>query len=167
VRQLLSRAEVARSLLTLRAGQTSTRTSAAHQGATLDFHDLQSAKSFAAMKAYGRSKLCNILFARELARRLHGTGVTANCLHPGFVATRFGDRSGGLISRLVWLAKFFAMSPAKGAETIIYRASSPDVAETTGQYFYKYPCLLRHRRGPKTTGPLYCSGSAALAGMKE
>jgi NAD(P)-dependent dehydrogenase (short-subunit alcohol dehydrogenase family) len=63
--------------------------SAAHQGATLDFDDLQSAKSFRATKAYGRSKLCNILFTRELARRLHGTGVTANCLHPGFVATRF------------------------------------------------------------------------------
>ena len=56
--------------------------SAAHQGATLDFNDLQSAKSFEARKAYGRSKLCNILFTRELARRLHGTGVTANCLHP-------------------------------------------------------------------------------------
>ena len=53
------------------------------------------------MKAYGRSKLCNILFTRELARRLHGTGVTANCPHPGFVATRFGDQSGGVISRFV------------------------------------------------------------------
>jgi NAD(P)-dependent dehydrogenase (short-subunit alcohol dehydrogenase family) len=115
--------------------------SAAHQGATLDFDDLQSAKSFGAMKAYGRSKLCNILFTRELARRLHGTGVTANCLHPGFVATRFGDQSGALMSRLVWLAKFFAISPAKGAETIVYLASSPDVAKTTGQYFYDFNAL--------------------------
>src|SRR5205807_5656651 len=87
--------------------------SAAHQGATLDFDDLQLAKSFGAIKAYGRSKLCNILFTRELARRLRGTGVTANCLHPGFVATRFGDQSGGSISHLFWLAKFFAISPAK------------------------------------------------------
>ena len=102
--------------------------SGAHQGATLDFVDLQSAKSFGARKAYGQSKLCNILFTRELARRLQGTGVSANCLHPGFVATRFGDQSGGLISRLVWLAKFFAISPAEGAETIIYLASSPNVA---------------------------------------
>jgi NAD(P)-dependent dehydrogenase (short-subunit alcohol dehydrogenase family) len=84
--------------------------STAHQGATLDFDDLQSAKGFGAMKAYGRSKLCNILFTRELARRLHGTGVTANCLHPGFVATRFGDQSGGVISRFVGLAKLFAIS---------------------------------------------------------
>lgn len=65
--------------------------SASHQGADLDFDDLQSTQSFGAVKAYGRSKLCNILFTRELARRLRGTGVTANCLHPGFVATRFGD----------------------------------------------------------------------------
>jgi NAD(P)-dependent dehydrogenase (short-subunit alcohol dehydrogenase family) len=111
--------------------------SAAHLRATPDFDDLQSAKSFGAVKAYGRSKLCNILFTRELARRLHGTGVTANCLHPGFVATRFGDQSGGLVSPLVWLAKFFAISPDKGAETIVHLASSPAVADTTGQYFYK------------------------------
>src|SRR5674476_1311066 len=94
--------------------------SAAHQGATLDFDDLQSAKSFGARKAYGRSKLCNILFTRELARRLHGTGVTANCLHPGFVATRFDDQSGGLISRFVWLAQFFRASDMrKGARARI------------------------------------------------
>jgi retinol dehydrogenase 12 len=111
--------------------------SAAHQRATLDFDDLQSAKRFGAMKAYGRSKLCNILFTRELARRLDGIPVTANCLHPGFVATRFGDQSGGVISSVVGLAKFFAISPAKGAQTIIYLASSPEVANTTGHYFYE------------------------------
>jgi retinol dehydrogenase 12 len=89
------------------------------------------------MTAYGRSKLCNILFTRQLAWSLQGTDVTANCLHPGFVATRFADESGGLISRLAWLAKFFAISPAEGAQTIIYLASSPEVANVTGQYFYK------------------------------
>ena len=111
--------------------------SAAHYGARLDLDDLQSAKSFDARKAYGRSKLCNILFTRELARRLHNTGVTANCLHPGFVATRFGDQSGGLLSPLVWLAKTFAISPAEGAKTIVYLACAPEVAQTSGQYFYK------------------------------
>jgi NAD(P)-dependent dehydrogenase (short-subunit alcohol dehydrogenase family) len=111
--------------------------SAAHQRATLDFDDLQSTKNFRAMTAYGRSKLCNILFTRQLARSLQGTDVTANCLHPGFVATRFADESGGLISRFAWLAKFFAISPAEGAQTIIYLASSPEVANVTGQYFYK------------------------------
>jgi len=95
--------------------------SAAHHGTILDFDDLQSEKGFSATKAYNRSKLCNILFTRELASRLHGTGVTANCLHPGFVATRFGDQSGGLISHFVWVAKFFAISPEEGAKTI-YRS---------------------------------------------
>jgi NAD(P)-dependent dehydrogenase (short-subunit alcohol dehydrogenase family) len=142
--------------------------SAAHLGANLDFDDLQSAKSYIAMKTYGRSKLCNILFTRELARRLRGSGVTTNCLHPGFVATRFGDQSGGLISRFVWLAKFFAMSPTKGARTIVYLASSPEVAEATGQYFYR--CL------PTTPSSLAQDDvaalelwhrSAALAGMSE
>jgi NAD(P)-dependent dehydrogenase (short-subunit alcohol dehydrogenase family) len=111
--------------------------SAAHQGATLDFDDLQSAKGFRAMRVYGRSKLCNILFTRQLARSLQGSGVTANCLHPGFVATRFADESGGLISRIVWLAKSFAISPAQGAQTIIYLASSPDVTNVSGKYFFK------------------------------
>ncbi len=142
--------------------------SAAHQGAMLDFDDLQSAKSFGARKAYGRSKLCNILFTRELARRLHGTGVTANCMHPGFVATRFGDQSGGVISRFVWLAKFFAISPAKGAETIIYLASSPDVAETTGQYFYKsVPTTPSSWAQDDRSALLLWQRSAALAGIKE
>jgi NAD(P)-dependent dehydrogenase (short-subunit alcohol dehydrogenase family) len=133
--------------------------SAAHQGTTLDFDDLQSAKSFGPMKAYGRSKLCNILFTRELARRLQGTGVTANCLHPGFVATRFGDQRGALMSRLVWLAKFFAISPAEGAETIVYLASSPDIAETTGQYFYK--SVPTTPSSWATTDLHYYSGNAA------
>jgi NAD(P)-dependent dehydrogenase (short-subunit alcohol dehydrogenase family) len=124
-------------LLASGAGRIVNTASAAHQGATLDFDDLQSAKSFRAMRADSCSKLCNILFTRELARRLHGTGVTANCLHPGFVATRFADESGGLISPLAWLAKFFAISPAEGAQTIIYLASSPEVANVTGKYFYK------------------------------
>jgi len=87
--------------------------SAAHQGATLDFDDLQSANSFGAMRAYSRSKLCNILFTRELARRLHGTDVTVNCLRPSFVATRFADESGGLVSHLAWLAKFSQYPPPK------------------------------------------------------
>jgi NAD(P)-dependent dehydrogenase (short-subunit alcohol dehydrogenase family) len=142
--------------------------SAAHLGATLDFDDLQSAMGFGAMKAYRRSKLCNILFTRELARRLHGTGVTANCLHPGFVATRFGDQSGGVISHLVWLAKFFAITPAKGAETIVYLASSPDVAETTGQYYYKSaPTTPSSRAQDDRSALLLWQRTAALAAMKE
>ena len=122
--------------------------SEAHRGATLEFDDLQLATGYGAVKAYNRSKLCNILFTRELARRLHGTGVTTNCLHPGFVATRFGDQSGGLFSHLVSFAKLFAISPAKGAETIIYLASSTEVGETTGRTFISVSLArpLRRRR---------------------
>jgi retinol dehydrogenase 12 len=113
-------------------------TSVAHHSVVLDFNDLQSEHSYRGLKAYSRSKLCNILFTRELARRLQGTGVTANCVHPGFVATRFGDESGGLGSHLIWrAAKIFAISPAEGAKTIVHLASSPAVTETTGKYFYK------------------------------
>jgi NAD(P)-dependent dehydrogenase (short-subunit alcohol dehydrogenase family) len=141
--------------------------SAAHQGATLDFDDLQSEKGFRAIKAYGRSKLCNILFTRELAHRLHGTGVTANCLHPGFVATRFGDQSGGLISPLVRLAKFFAISLDEGAKTIVHLASSPSVAATTGQYFYKcQPTTPSLPAQDDRAALLLWERSAALAGMK-
>jgi NAD(P)-dependent dehydrogenase (short-subunit alcohol dehydrogenase family) len=109
----------------------------AHKGRVLDFEDLQSTKGYAALNVYGRSKLCNILFTRELSRRWRERGVTVNCLHPGFVATRFGDGSGGFLSSAVRLAKTFAISPEKGAQTIVYLASSPDVASVSGEYFYK------------------------------
>jgi NAD(P)-dependent dehydrogenase (short-subunit alcohol dehydrogenase family) len=109
----------------------------AHRGAKLDFDDLQSARRYSGFRVYGRSKLCNILFTRELARRLAGTGVTTNCLHPGFVATRFGDQSGGPMAYLVRVAKLFAITPEQGAETITYLASSPAVADASGGYFYK------------------------------
>lgn len=109
----------------------------AHKGRRLDLNDLQSAKDYSGFPVYGRSKLCNILFTRELARRWQDTGVTVNCLHPGFVATRFGDQSGGTFQRLIGMAKWFAISPEKGAETIVYLASSDAVAKETGGYFYK------------------------------
>ena len=111
--------------------------SAAHQGARLDFNDLQSAGSFSAMGAYGRSKLCNILFTRELARRLAGMGVTANCLHPGVVATRFGDNAGGLLGLMMPLVKRLSISPERGAQTIVHLAASPEVEGVSGLYFAK------------------------------
>jgi NAD(P)-dependent dehydrogenase (short-subunit alcohol dehydrogenase family) len=110
----------------------------AHRGNTLDFSDLQAERRYSGFTVYGRSKLANILFTRELARRLAGTGVTANCLHPGFVASRFGDNNRGLIRLGLGIAKqLFAISPEKGAETIVYLASSPAVAGVTGGYFAK------------------------------
>ena len=111
--------------------------SGAHVGNKLNFDDLQSEKSYSPFAVYGRSKLMNILFTRELAKRLAGTGVTANCLHPGFVGTRFGDESGGLMSWVIKLGKNFALTPEQGAETIIYLASSDDVAGKSGGYYDK------------------------------
>ncbi len=111
--------------------------SAAHQGARLDFEDLQSARSFSAMGAYARSKLCNILFTRELARRLAGAGVIANCLHPGVVATRFGDNAGGLLGLMMPLVKRLSISPERGAETIVHLAASSEVQAVSGLYFAK------------------------------
>lgn len=109
----------------------------AHRRGRLDFDDLQSARDYRGLAAYRLSKLCNILYTRELARRWAGTGVTVNSLHPGFVATRFGDQSGGLLSYGIRLAKLFGLSSEKGAETLVYLASSPEVATISGGYFYK------------------------------
>jgi NAD(P)-dependent dehydrogenase (short-subunit alcohol dehydrogenase family) len=111
--------------------------SAAHHRAAdgLDFGDLQSQRDYHYFTVYGRSKLANILFTRELARRWAGTGVTANCLHPGFVATRFGDNNRGIFRIGLAIAKLFAITPAKGAETIVYLATSPGVDDVSGGYF--------------------------------
>jgi retinol dehydrogenase 12 len=109
----------------------------AHQRAKLDFDDLQMEKNYSGFGMYGRSKLMNILFTRELSRRLSGSGATANCLHPGFVATRFADIRGGLVSLMVKGAKRFALTPEEGAKTIIYLASSPEVDGISGKYFHK------------------------------
>ena len=108
----------------------------AHVREKLDFDDLQFAHGYRFRAAYGRSKLANILFTRELARRLAGTGVTANCLHPGFVATGLGQRDNRWLGLLVRVAMLLRAEPAhKGAETIVYLASSPEVAAVTGEYF--------------------------------
>jgi NAD(P)-dependent dehydrogenase (short-subunit alcohol dehydrogenase family) len=111
--------------------------SGAHRGQRLDFADLQARNRYNGMTVYGRSKLANILFTRTLARRLAGTGVTANCLHPGFVATRFGNGN-GLITRIgVRIAMLGAIPVEKGAETIVYLASSPEVAGASGGYYQR------------------------------
>ncbi|MGZ5961366.1 MAG: SDR family oxidoreductase [Rhizomicrobium sp.] len=113
--------------------------SEAHKSGKLDFDDLQSAKSYSTFRVYGTSKLCNILFTRELARRLDGTGVTANSLHPGFVGTRFGQNNATnfFMKALTRTIMTFGISPEEGAKTIIHLASSPDVATISGEYFYK------------------------------
>ncbi len=104
--------------------------------ATVDFDDLQMEKGWRSMRTYGRSKLMNIMFTYTLARRLKGTGITVNALHPGFVGSRIANK-GGAIDWLWALIKPFALTPAQGAETAVYLSLSPDVAHVSGQYFYK------------------------------
>jgi retinol dehydrogenase 14 len=101
---------------------------------TIDFDNLQGEKQFNMMSIYGQSKLMNGLFTYELARRLEGTGVTANCLHPGVVSTNLARDFFPLFRLLV---RFFFISPEKGAQTSIYLASSPEVEGVSGKYFIK------------------------------
>ncbi|HZT52302.1 MAG TPA: SDR family oxidoreductase [Stellaceae bacterium] len=116
--------------------------SEAHRGARLAFDDLQTVRGYSGWLAYKRSKLCNILFTRALARRLAGSGVTANALHPGFVATGFGDNNGGVFRFGLGVAKrIAAIPPAEGAKTPIYLVSAPEVADLSGLYFDR--CAVR------------------------
>jgi NAD(P)-dependent dehydrogenase (short-subunit alcohol dehydrogenase family) len=108
----------------------------AHASGKIEFDNLQGEREYGP-RAYDNSKLANILFTIEMARRLEGTGVTVNALHPGFVATGFAKNNGKVIAALVSLiTPLVARSPAKGAETSIYLASSPSVEGITGKYFF-------------------------------
>ncbi len=111
--------------------------SAAHTSGKIDFDNLQGEEKYSGIGAYSQSKLANILFTYALARRLSGKGVTANCLHPGVVATGFGHNTPGLVNTLLSLARPFLITPEKGAMTSIYLASSPEVADVSGKYFAK------------------------------
>jgi NAD(P)-dependent dehydrogenase (short-subunit alcohol dehydrogenase family) len=115
-----------------------TTASAAHAGANIPFDDLQVASGrYRGMTAYSQSKLANILFTYELARRLAGTGVTANAVHPGFVATGFARNNGTGVRVAMTLLRPFTISPEQGAQTLIYLATAPEVEGVTGQYFTK------------------------------
>ena len=120
-----------------------TVTSDAHSAAKLDLDDPGQEHGWNSWRSYANSKLANILFTRELARRLDGTGVTANSAHPGTVRTGFGREGKPLLRLGTTIARPFFLSPERGADTIVYLASSPDVAGQTGGYYVK-----RQRREP-------------------
>lgn len=120
-----------------------TVTSDAHSAARLDLSDPNLEREWDSWRSYANSKLANILFTRELARRLDGTGVTANCAHPGVVRTGFGREAKPLLKLGITIARPFMLPPERGADTIVYLASSPDVADQTGGYYVK-----RQRREP-------------------
>ncbi|MBI3303849.1 MAG: SDR family oxidoreductase, partial [Deltaproteobacteria bacterium] len=107
----------------------------AHRWGRLDFDDLQNERTYHAMQVYGQSKLCNILFTRELARRIAGTGVTVNCLHPGGVATGLGWNNGWWAVLIAKALRPFLRTPEQGADTAVYLATSPEVEAVNGKYF--------------------------------
>jgi NAD(P)-dependent dehydrogenase (short-subunit alcohol dehydrogenase family) len=148
--------------------------SEAHRMGAIDWDDLQSERRYqkglsfvTAMRVYGTSKLMNILFTRELAARLAGKGVTANCVHPGAVATRLGTQqtAGRLAMRLM---RPFALTPEQGADTSVWLAASPDVASLSGRYFAKRR-ELTPSRGAQDAGAArrLWETSLALTGLRD
>ena len=155
-------------LLAAGAARVINTSSAAHYRAKIDFDDLQMQNNYSSLRAYSCSKLCNILFTRALVRRLEGTGITANSLHPGFVNTRLGDGANGFGASIFRFMKNFAITPEKGAETIVYLASSNDVAKTTGLYFDKCKAVEPSKLAQNdAAAERLWQETAKLAGIKE
>jgi NAD(P)-dependent dehydrogenase (short-subunit alcohol dehydrogenase family) len=109
----------------------------AHYRAKMNFDDLQGEERYRGLEAYGQSKLANLLFTYELARRLEGSSVTVNAVHPGFVATGFARNNGPIYNLGTMIAGLlFGRKPEKGAETLIYLAASPEVEGVSGKFFH-------------------------------
>jgi NAD(P)-dependent dehydrogenase (short-subunit alcohol dehydrogenase family) len=128
--------------------------SEAHRSARINLDDLNLENGYSGWKAYGQSKLANVLFTYELARRLEGAGVTANCMHPGVVGTGLFNKIGGLPGKFLRLFTPFMRTPEKGADTVIWLASSPEVEGITGKYFVE-------RKGQATNPESYNTTTAA------
>jgi retinol dehydrogenase 14 len=131
-----------------------TVSSGAHARARIDFDDLQGERTYSGQRAYGQSKLANVMFTYELARRLEGTGVTATVLHPGVVRTSFGaEDQAAYLAAMIGVARLFMKTPAQGASTPVYLASSPQVEGITGRYFVN--------RKPRTSSKASYDAAAA------
>ena len=131
-----------------------TVSSGAHAGGRIDFDDLQGERNYSGQRAYSQSKLANVMFTYELARRLEGTGVTATVLHPGVVRTSFGaEDQAAYFAVMIRVARLFMKTPAQGAGTPIYLASSPQVEGVTGRYYAN--------RKPKTSSKASYDTAAA------
>ncbi len=130
-----------------------TTASGAHLEAHIPFDDMAAERSYKGFGRYGETKLANILFTSELARRLEGSGVTANCFHPGLVATGFNRNNGAIMGLGMTLLRPVSRSPEKGAETLVWLASSPEVANVSGAYFFD--------KLPKTPSPAAQDSAAA------
>ena len=139
-----------------------------HRGAAINFDDLQSARSYRPLRVYSQTKLTNVLFTYELARKLQGTGVTANCLHPGVVATKLLADGMGMPRALKSTTKLIGSDPEKGAKTSIYLATSPEVESVSGKYFLNQRPVESSKISydESLTGRLW-QRSAELTGLSE
>jgi NAD(P)-dependent dehydrogenase (short-subunit alcohol dehydrogenase family) len=143
--------------------------SGAESGATVDWDDLQLAKKYRSFNAYALSKRFNLYFTYELARRLAGTGVTANAVHPGSIATGIYTNPFGRLGRLIGpLTRLTMRSPEQGADTVVYLATAPEVAETTGKYFVNRQARYSSRasQDPEAARRAW-QISAALCGLPD
>lgn len=132
-------------LVTSSPSRVITVASGAHWRGSVDFDDLQSQRNYSQYRVYADSKLMNILFARELAHRLTGTGVVSNAMHPGLVSSSFGPQQG--LMRTAWkLMRPLMISSQEGADTIVWLASAPEAASVTGEYFVKRKVALSSPR---------------------
>ena len=121
-------------LLATDSARVVTVASGAHHFGKMDFDDLMGERRYVGFRAYCSSKLCNVAFTFELARRLQGTGVTAHAVHPGLVASNFGQVGGGFLGLMSKLARPFSLSPERGADTVVWLAALPDASAHHGQY---------------------------------
>jgi NAD(P)-dependent dehydrogenase (short-subunit alcohol dehydrogenase family) len=149
------------------AARVVTVSSNAHAMGRIDLDDLQGERSYSGARAYNQSKLANVLFTYELARRLQATSVTSNALHPGLVSTAFGAGDPGRAQRLfVPVLRPFMQSPARGAATSIHLASTPDLDRVTGRYFAKGKSTKSSKRSyDESAAALLWQASATLVGL--
>lgn len=146
-----------------------TVSSGAQAQGRIDFDDLMGERKYSGQRAYSQSKLANVMFAYELARRLEGTGVTATALHPGVTRTAFGaEDSAPAMAPLIAVLRPFMRSPERGADTAVYLASSPEAEGVTGRYFANRKARESHKSSydPATTARLW-RVSADLVGLRD
>ncbi len=151
----------------LDGGRVITTSSAAHAMARLDLNDLDAARRFSAMRQYGVTKLANILFTRELARRGRDRGIVATCFHPGAVGSEFGQDDPGFLNLAMRLVKRFLRTPTQGADTGIWLATAPEAGSLSGQYVVDR--RVRTPRGQGTDDALAAAlwdASARLVGLE-
>jgi retinol dehydrogenase 14 len=144
-----------------------TVSSGAHASGRIDFDDLQGERNYSGQRAYSQSKLTNVMFTYELARRLEGTGVTATVCHPGLVRTSFGSEyQAAHMADMIRVARLFMKTPAQGALTPVYLASSPEVEGITGRYYVNRKPKTSSKASYDTTAAARLwQVSAGLAGM--